>query len=265
MLLVLMIYGCGDSEILSRSMEENIKMIFLSETSPTNKGRLVLVESKKIDPPSSQGIYAVELYCTGNNCFIQKGVAKNQIEANEVLCLLLAYNGKVMPITYYRKKSRMKEEGYIPLENKSATPVCPNYKAIVWHRDDILEEGGIEFSLGFMYQKGYGVQKNSAKAVKWYKEAAKLGSVIALNNLGNMYAGGSDIEQNNDEAIKWYRKAATKGDLFGELNLEALQKKSGNNIHVLIWYERETVSDAMNLLLSLPPAQGHDSIHYNNK
>ena len=43
-----------------------------------------------------------------------------------------------------------------------------------------------QFSLGVMYDKGDGVLKDSAEAVKWYRKSAEQGNANAQNNLGNM-------------------------------------------------------------------------------
>lgn len=253
-LLVLIISGCT-SEIISETIEKNLKMILLNEEFPTDKGNLIIVDSKKVDNPSLQNSYAVELHCNGENCFIQKGISKTLPKINEALCLLLAHNQTVTPITFYRKRNQSKEEGFILLDDKLTAPTCPNYGILAWHRDEILEKGGIEFSLGFMYQQGYGVTRDNTKAIEWYRKAAELGNVKALNNLGNIYSSGNDIEKNNTEALKWYRKAAAKNDSFGKYHLEQLQKNETDSIHGFLWYRRETTSDVRNRQLFLPP--GH--------
>lgn len=47
-----------------------------------------------------------------------------------------------------------------------------------------------QYNLGVMYYKGEGVQKNNAKAVEWFKQAAKQGHTKSQYNLDVMYSNG---------------------------------------------------------------------------
>ena len=68
-----------------------------------------------------------------------------------------------------------------------------------------------QFSLGFMYDMGYGVTQNYAEAMKWYLKAANQGHVFAQNNIGDMYENGKGVKKDCSEANKWYLKAAEQG------------------------------------------------------
>ena len=67
---------------------------------------------------------------------------------------------------------------------------------------------GAEDMLGTYYANGFGVEKNEAEAVKWYRKAAEQGSVNAANKLGDCYAYGWGVQTNFVEAFKWYSLAA---------------------------------------------------------
>lgn len=63
-------------------------------------------------------------------------------------------------------------------------------------------------SLGLLYYKGSGVEKNTAKAVELYAQAAKSGSVTGQFNLALMYAQGDGVAQNWALAAQWMEAAA---------------------------------------------------------
>ena len=66
-------------------------------------------------------------------------------------------------------------------------------------------------NLGFMYNKGRGVEQDYEEAVKWFRKAAEQGDADAQCILGVMYAKGRGVERDDEEAVKWYRKAAEQG------------------------------------------------------
>ena len=71
-----------------------------------------------------------------------------------------------------------------------------------------------EVELGRRYDKGEGVAKDPAEAVKWYRKAAEQNYAPAQNNLGLCYENGRGVE-----AAKWYRKAAEQNDVDAQYNL----------------------------------------------
>jgi hypothetical protein len=102
--------------------------------------------------------------------------------------------------------------------------------------------------LAYMYEFGYGVEKDMQKAVnlyiqaavkghapsqlivahlysrdgilkqdynesrKWYLEAAEQGNVLAQKKLGEIYALGVGVATNKERALKWYSEASLHGD-----------------------------------------------------
>jgi hypothetical protein len=63
-----------------------------------------------------------------------------------------------------------------------------------------------------MYASGEGVPKDYTQALKWYRQAADQGHVVAQHSLGTMYALGQGVPQDFTQAVYWYRKAADQGD-----------------------------------------------------
>src|ERR1700730_4103544 len=56
--------------------------------------------------------------------------------------------------------------------------------------------------VGFMYQDGEGVQKDSAEAIHWYKLSADQGNKNAQFNMGILYEFGRGVAVNLKEAFR---------------------------------------------------------------
>lgn len=72
----------------------------------------------------------------------------------------------------------------------------------------LAEKGDVSTQtfLGWMYYSGTGTNKNLAEALRWFKLAAKSGSVEACYYCGRVLTD----EQKPEEAITWFRTAAIK-------------------------------------------------------
>jgi hypothetical protein len=66
--------------------------------------------------------------------------------------------------------------------------------------------------IGYMYNKGRGVSKDSAEAFKWYLKAAEQGNAAAQYALGLLYEQGKGTAKDKQIAATWYRKAAEQGN-----------------------------------------------------
>ncbi len=62
--------------------------------------------------------------------------------------------------------------------------------------------------LGWMYERGLGVDMSDAQAAIWYRKAAEQGNADAQFSLGSMYEEGRGVAQDDAAALTWYRKAA---------------------------------------------------------
>ena len=93
-------------------------------------------------------------------------------------------------------------------------------EAVNWWRK-AAEQGNAyaQYRLGWMYHRGYGVRQDYAEAVNWYRKAAEQGNAPAQNNLGDMYNMGKGVREDKAEAVKWYRKAAEQGFTAAQDNL----------------------------------------------
>ncbi len=73
--------------------------------------------------------------------------------------------------------------------------------------------------LGFWYQYGIGVDKNTAEALFWYHKSAEQGDGIALFNIGECYRRGDGVEKDIRQAFKLYHIAAEQGNKYAQMFL----------------------------------------------
>ncbi|RHZ70142.1 hypothetical protein Glove_275g105 [Diversispora epigaea] len=64
------------------------------------------------------------------------------------------------------------------------------------------------YNVGHSYDNGIGVDKDEKEALKWYLKAAEKGYPIAQNYLGNFYETSYGIDRNEVKAFEWFKKAA---------------------------------------------------------
>src|SRR5947208_996293 len=76
-----------------------------------------------------------------------------------------------------------------------------------------------QFDLGFMYDEGKSVERDSTEATKWYRKAAEQGFAKAQLNLAAMYESGEGIPQDYKEAARWNLKASEQGITLAEVNM----------------------------------------------
>ncbi|MFR1412078.1 MAG: tetratricopeptide repeat protein [Akkermansia sp.] len=93
-------------------------------------------------------------------------------------------------------------------------------KALVWYHKSALQ-GQItaQYTLGWCYGNGHGVEMNMSKAVYWYTKAAEQGHNTAQLNLGWCHLNGKGTPVNHAEALKWYLKAADQGNATAMFNV----------------------------------------------
>jgi hypothetical protein len=82
-----------------------------------------------------------------------------------------------------------------------------------------------QYSMGVLYENGFGVTKDPQQAAAWYLKAAEQGNSDAQFNLGAMNEHGAGIPVNYVEAARWYRPAAEVGDVDALSNLGVLYER----------------------------------------
>lgn len=75
------------------------------------------------------------------------------------------------------------------------------------------DQGYVEghFLLGVMYYHGYGVRKDYKMAVKHFNLAAQLGHVLGYYNLAQMHATGTGVLRSCTTATELYKNVAERG------------------------------------------------------
>lgn len=68
-----------------------------------------------------------------------------------------------------------------------------------------------QFDVGFMQAFGWGVPRNPAEAMAWYRKAADQGLAVAQHYLGVVYYNGEGVARDHGEASRWFSRAAAQG------------------------------------------------------
>merc|ERR1719198_1455333 len=66
---------------------------------------------------------------------------------------------------------------------------------------------------------GYGVARDFAKALEYFKAAAERGNAEAQFNLGAMYIGGMGVRKAHDKALHYFTLSAHQGHTLALYNL----------------------------------------------
>ena len=73
----------------------------------------------------------------------------------------------------------------------------------------MLDEAKNLVDLGNMYYMGEGVERNYKKAKKYYEQAKRKNSIVALYKLGFMYENGKGVSKSYQKAKVYYEQALT--------------------------------------------------------
>lgn len=76
-----------------------------------------------------------------------------------------------------------------------------------------------QFALGYLYEQGYGVEKDLVEAASWYHRAAMQGLAQAQFNIGNAYKHGRGVDRSDDLAVYWWKQAAEQAMPAAQFNL----------------------------------------------
>lgn len=69
-----------------------------------------------------------------------------------------------------------------------------------------------QYVLGWIYEKGRGVQKDSQQSFEWYRKSAYHGHVVAQYKIALMYLEEEDaVPKDSQKALEWLKRAADKG------------------------------------------------------
>jgi uncharacterized protein len=84
----------------------------------------------------------------------------------------------------------------------------------------LAEQGNADAQagLGSLYLGGYGVARDEAAAMTWFRKAAEQGSPNGQFSLGSLYYGRKDYAS----AASWYRRASEQGNALAQIRLARL-------------------------------------------
>jgi TPR repeat protein len=125
--------------------------------------------------------------------------------------------------------SKAAEQGNMMAQNNLGTCYknMGNYEEAIKRFRHAAEQDNAyaQYNLGICYENGFGVAKDTEKALTWYHKAAAQGLADAQYNLGVCYQNGNGVAKDSETAVKWYRKAAAQGYIAAIDNLNNLEKE----------------------------------------
>ncbi len=105
------------------------------------------------------------------------------------------------------------------------------YLALFWYNKAAAQNNGATsrdalFHIGWIYQAGDGVKKDTKKAEEYFEKACKNGEVAIAFHLGMYYETGNwGFEKNTQKALYWYKKAVEQGSISAQKMLKRLEDK----------------------------------------
>ena len=83
-------------------------------------------------------------------------------------------------------------------------------------------DASAQTALGQRYELGHGVERNRAKAVKWYQRAIEQDNPLAMFLLGQMYETGAQTDRDYRRSARLYMQAADQGHAAAQARLAQL-------------------------------------------
>lgn len=122
----------------------------------------------------------------------------------------------------YRSKSENGdvEAQYMLGEMYLSAEGVDEHEALRWTKE-AANAGHIlaQYNLALFYRNGIATKEDIDKELGWLKQAANNGLSEAQYELGVMYSTGEGVDVDNEEAVYWYNKAAKQGHASSEYNL----------------------------------------------
>ncbi len=86
-----------------------------------------------------------------------------------------------------------------------------------------------QWLLGVCHEFGWGVARDDAQMVEWYRKSAEQGLSLAQQSLGDCLAKARGTTKSLGEAQRWYRLAATAGHPNAKSALEAIELETSDD------------------------------------
>jgi cell division protein FtsZ len=84
---------------------------------------------------------------------------------------------------------------------------------------------GAQNRLGWMYERGEGVELDYGQAAEWHRRAAEQGHLNGMNDLGYLYRQGRGVERDFEQALYWFHQAAKRNYSYAEFNIGQMYEK----------------------------------------
>jgi len=97
----------------------------------------------------------------------------------------------------------------------------PDHKNLL-SRKQVIEASfnpNSSYAIAEKLYRGVDGPQNRTRAAFFYKKAAELGHIQAMNNIGVVYADGDGISRNDNLAMEWFKKSAQLGNSEAMYNL----------------------------------------------
>lgn len=124
-----------------------------------------------------------------------------------------------------------------------------------------LMDPWILFYMGYCYDFGLGVEKDSAEAMKWYLKSAAGGDSDAMRNIGGLYQKGHGVEKDPKKAFEWFLKAAkAKNGRAADLTGDCYWNGTGVEVDfaaALKWYRLGAIMGVTDSMYSIGWAYEH--------
>ena len=86
------------------------------------------------------------------------------------------------------------------------------------------------YRLGKLCLAGEHVEKDTATAVAWFRQAAEQGDPYAQYTLGKLYLQGREVPQDREEALRWLKSSAAQGNVYAQYLIDRIEEQRDPSI-----------------------------------
>lgn len=115
----------------------------------------------------------------------------------------MKFSTSALLLTIFLALTTLAPEASADLNDSAAAAVKGDTSKVFAQFRPLAEKGdaAAQFRLGWMFDRGDGVQQDFQQALHWYRLAAAQGHAMAQNNIGTFYEHGKGVANDYQEAI----------------------------------------------------------------